>query len=478
MPERRINKLLEALLAIVPDLVVLVDPSGRIAMFNHACEELTGYQREDVLGQSLLELLVPHEWTDIVQQRFADPFSPEICTPHENPWRTKSGEERLIRWRCTAIKAIEDDQPYILGIGTDVTDQRRIEELARAQTRLLEQFFESNLTCAVLLDKHFNFIRVNQAYAHACQRDASEFPGRNHFDLYPSDARRIFEDVVSSKKPHVVEARPFEFPDHPEWGVTYWDWTLVPVLDEREEVEVLLFCLNDVTERKRAEQELHAAMNQLRGLSRQLVAVQEQERRRIARELHDEIGQELTVLKLSLEASRANGEDHLSPRLDDALETTGNLLQSIRRIAFELRPPMLDDLGLVSALLWLFDRCHTQSGLTVDFRHDGLSGRRAPDIETAVFRISQEALTNIIRHSGASHAEVALWVTDHAMVLRIADQGRGFDPDTIRQTGQGAGLLGMQERSALLGGTFTIDAAIGTGTTLTAAFPHNTHAMT
>lgn len=465
------QKVLSALLDIATDLIVLVDPAGRITMFNNACEALTGYRRDEVLGREPMEFFVPKEWTDIVQQRFADPFSPEIGKPHENPWLTKSGEQRLISWRCTALKVAGNEQPYILGIGTNVTEQRRIDAEFRKQSRLLERFFESTLTCAVLLDRDFNFIRVNQAYARACQRDASEFPGRNHFDFYPSDAQPIFEEVVRTRQPYVAESRPFQFPDHPEWGVTYWDWTLVPVLDDRGEVELLLFCLHDVTERRRAEQGLQEAMNQLRGLSRQLVDIQEQERRRIARELHDEIGQGLTALKLALENSLGESRGSVNPRLRDALATTNDLVQGVRRIAFDLRPPMLDDLGLLSTLLWLFDTRRALFGLSVSFKHSGLEARLPPDIETAVFRIAQEALTNVVRHAGVTQASVAVWVADDVVVLRVEDRGRGFDPVAAGKSGRGAGLLGMQERAALLGGTLTLDAEIGAGTTITAELP-------
>jgi signal transduction histidine kinase len=253
--------------------------------------------------------------------------------------------------------------------------------------------------------------------------------------------------------------------------MTYWDWTLVPVLDDRGDVELLLFCLHDVTERRRAEQGLQEAMSQLRGLSQQLVDIQEQERRRIARELHDEIGQGLTALKLALENTLSEQRGAVDPRLKDALATTNDLVQGVRRIAFDLRPPMLDDLGLLSALLWLFDRHHAQAGLDVQFRHSGLDARLPTDIETAVFRITQEALTNVIRYAGVKQVEVTVWVTKEAVILRIEDHGQGFDPTAARKSGRGAGLLGMQERAALLGGTLTIDTAIGAGTTITAELP-------
>jgi signal transduction histidine kinase len=237
---------------------------------------------------------------------------------------------------------------------------------------------------------------------------------------------------------------------------------------------LLLFCLNDVTERVQAGRDLQDAMNQLRGLSLQLVDIQEQERRRIARELHDEIGQGLTALKLAVENCLGEQGDSADPRLKNVLATATDLVQGVRRIAFDLRPPMLDDLGLLSALIWLFERCRAQTGLCVDFRHSGMSARLPPDIETAVFRISQEAMTNVIRHSGVTQADVAVWVANDGIILKIGDKGCGFDPATMRQSGRGAGLLGMQERATLLGGSLTIDAGADIGTTITAEFPTST----
>ncbi|MBI4383311.1 MAG: PAS domain S-box protein [Nitrospinae bacterium] len=123
-------------------------------------------------------------------------------------------------------------------------------------SQILEIFFKHTVSCLALLDKNYNFIRVNEVYAKACNRDVSEFTGKNHFEMYPSDAREIFDRVVETKVPFQTFSRPFVFPDHPEWGVTYWDWTLVPVLDGRGEVEMLVFSLNDVTERHKAEQKI------------------------------------------------------------------------------------------------------------------------------------------------------------------------------------------------------------------------------
>jgi PAS domain S-box-containing protein len=147
-------------------------------------------------------------------------------------------------------------------MGTDYKNQeKKFQKLNKEpgkriqQSKIFEAFFTSTITPLVFLDKDFNFIRVNEAYAKACHRDVSEFPGHNHFEFYPhKENEAIFRQVVETKVPFQTFAKPFDFPDHPEWGTTYWDWTLTPILDKKREVESLVFSLNDVTDRKRAEE--------------------------------------------------------------------------------------------------------------------------------------------------------------------------------------------------------------------------------
>jgi PAS domain S-box-containing protein len=123
---------IEAVVETIPSLIVFTDPGGRIVLFNRACEELTGYKRHEVLGKTISELFLPTEWIPIVQKRFADPYAPEIRAPHENPWITKSGEQRLIEWRCTVLPSPEDGRPCVLGTGIDITERKQAEEQTKA----------------------------------------------------------------------------------------------------------------------------------------------------------------------------------------------------------------------------------------------------------------------------------------------------------------------------------------------------------
>ena len=174
-----------------------------------------------------------------------------------------------------------DGSQLVLEVGFDITDRKRdtdelrryrdslqrmvadrTSELAR-QHELLEAFFSTNLTCVALLDRDFNFVRVNEAYATAAGRSAQDFPGLNHFDLYPSSSEALFRQVLETKEPYHATALAFEYPDDPGRGTTYWDWSLVPVLDQRGDVDSLFLCLHDVTQRTRAEEQNRAIIELL-----------------------------------------------------------------------------------------------------------------------------------------------------------------------------------------------------------------------
>ena len=195
------------------------------------------------------------------------------------------------------------------------------------------------------------------------------------------------------------------------------------------------------------------------------------ERRHLARELHDEIGQLLTGLKLSLESASRALPEPTPQSLTQAQSVVDDLITRARSLALDLRPAMLDDLGLVPALVWYLDRYNSQTMIQVKFNHAGLSGRLPPEIETAAYRIVQEALTNVARHADIDEAEVALRPVNGSLEMMIRDAGSGFDPKVVVESSGSTGLSGMRERAELLGGRFTVESLPGEGTTLTARLP-------
>ncbi|RME47320.1 MAG: GAF domain-containing protein [Chloroflexi bacterium] len=218
-------------------------------------------------------------------------------------------------------------------------------------------------------------------------------------------------------------------------------------------------------------EEVRAGRQRLETLSRQLVELQEIERRHIARELHDEISQVLTGLKLALETIRRLPADMARERLGKAQELVNELMARVRELSLDLRPTMLDDSGLLPALLWHFGHYTAQTGVVVSFEHSGLERRFSAEVETAAYRIVQEALTNVARYAGVNEVAVRVTADEEKLYVEVEDEGVGFDPMSALGAGSTFGLVGMHERAILLGGQLTLDSAPGRGTRLKAELP-------
>jgi signal transduction histidine kinase len=213
------------------------------------------------------------------------------------------------------------------------------------------------------------------------------------------------------------------------------------------------------------------ARERLQVLSRQLVDLQETERRELARELHDQIGQMLTGLRMTLRTAMDVDPNEQRGYLATADELARELLGRVRALALDLRPAMLDDLGLLEALLWHHEQYTARTGVRVVFKHSGLERRLSGPTETAAYRIVQESLTNVARHAQVDEVEVQTWTDGDGLLLQIEDHGCGFDPEATLARGTASGLAGMRERAAVLGGWLRITSAPGESTTVTAMLP-------
>lgn len=220
----------------------------------------------------------------------------------------------------------------------------------------------------------------------------------------------------------------------------------------------------DISARMKAEEALQA-------VSSRLLEVQEAERRLLASELHDEIGQLLTGLRLLLKLNREASTETINSRFDQARNIVDELLRTVRTMSFDLRPSDLDQFGLLPALLGLFERFTGQTGILVEFKHRNVDRRFASKVETGAYRVVQEALTNVARHASVGGVRVRLWTEGNTLNLQIDDRGLGFDPDVVMKMARSSGLFGMAERVRLIGGRLTIDSSPGSGTTITAEVP-------
>ncbi len=289
--------------------------------------------------------------------------------------------------------------------------------------------------------------------------------------LHPDDRNRILAAVP----PHVLGETPHF--SH-EYRFRRADGTYAQVLDRAYVLTNsagrpvrMIGSVKDITERKQAEEKLREYAERLKGLSSRLLEAQEIERRWLARELHDEIGQLLTALLLHLGICVHAPAESVRPKLEEALKIARDLMSRVRKMSLDLRPTMLDDLGILHPMLWQVENYLSRTGIAVHFKHSGVEGRFPRDCETAIYRIVQESLNNVARHAGVKEVWVNLWADAENLNVQVEDRGKGFEPSQLRADRASAGLAAMNERAAALGGKLTLDSAPGKGTRITASMP-------
>lgn len=287
--------------------------------------------------------------------------------------------------------------------------------------------------------------------------------------LHPDDRDRIvgrWHESISTGKPFSDEYRIIRS----DGQITWVFCQCVAIHDETSLVTGYVGSLSDITEQKHSQ---NALMENKNAFARQLLRVQEEERRRMARELHDEMGQMLTALKLELQGLQR--EPSLLPaRLEDSVEMVDLIMRQVRALLADLRPTPLETLGLSAALRWYVNRQAQQGGLKIQLHTSLIASRLPAEIEISCFRIVQEALTNVIRHAQARHVTVEVRCEEESLCVTITDDGVGFDVATARSqaaAGVSLGLLGMYERADLVGGHLLISSTRQRGTVIEARFP-------
>ena len=353
--------------------------------------------------------------------------------------------------------------------------QLEAEEALRESERKYRNIFENAVEGVFQAGPDGRFLDINPALARMHGFDS---PGKMMAtrsltaDLFadPKDGLR-FSRLLNEKG--LVEA--FEVQSVTSNGSRIWlSMNARAVQDERGN-PYYEGIVENITERKQAELRMRATQNRLETLSRTLLKKMEIERHYVAYELHDEIGQALTAVKLNLESIRSlpdNGE--LVCRLDDSVSVIDRALQQVRDLSLNLRPAVLDDLGLMAALRWLINSMTSKSGLEIRFESDEIEPRLSREIETACFRVAQEAITNVLRHARASRITVLVRKGREAVSLIVSDDGVGFDTRSAvarSVSGGSFGLLGMEERVTLSGGKFEVESTLDKGSRIIAHFP-------
>jgi two-component system, NarL family, sensor histidine kinase UhpB len=324
--------------------------------------------------------------------------------------------------------------------------------------------------------------------------DADQFSYSDRYcqllDLEPSALERshaawidrLFSDdrsaVSNAMQQHLQHRTPFELDCRVKTGNGDYRWFRYrgqAEFNKQDQARLMVLSMSDINHAKKLEEEVHNSRVQLRNLTLRVLERQEAERKHIARELHDEIGQVLAAIKLNLQSSeRSTVEALTAERLNISIGMVDELANQVRNLSRLLRPPQLDVLGLAPALVGYVESRARSAGLIPYIVCDPLLVRLRPDLETNCFRIAQEALTNVIRHANAKNIAVDLRRYDDGVRLSIKDDGDGFDVAAVRARaarGECLGLFGIEERARMLGGEATFQSAPGAGTNIKVALP-------
>jgi PAS domain S-box-containing protein len=379
--------------------------------------------------------------------------------------RGQRGGNRLLETHAVAMRDAVGDAPLVLAISRDITHRR----IAAHERRLGDHIFSAVSQGVVVTTPYQTILSVNKAFLEMTGFTREELVGKTcgllQGPLTDAQSRAQIREAITQNQEFQGE-----IVNYRKDGAWFWnDLSISPVRDELGVVTNFIGVMRDVTNRKQAEDEQRVQLRQLQSLSRRVLEVQESERRRLARELHDELGQSLTAIKINLQA---NNRHHLTQSADvnaESIRIVENTLAQVRTLALALRPSMLDDLGLVPALQWIVEQNAARGQIQIDLQCALPEVRLCTEIETACFRIVQEALTNILRHAQCKRVDIQLYESEGTVELDISDDGRGFDVRAmmaLSTAGGSMGVQGMQERAVLVGGNLQVESIPGSGSNL------------
>ncbi|MEP7338218.1 MAG: PAS domain S-box protein [Acidobacteriota bacterium] len=449
---------------------------GRMLKANPFLCEVLGYSLEEILDLGIQGITHPGDPHDLTY------FNQILSGSIEHHRAEKRYLHRLGHtvWAISNIFLVKDSnhQPhYFLLHFQEITKYKRDEHRLLQSQTLLQGVVDGTPDVVFVKDCQGRYVIINAAGARLIGRPIKEILGKDDTELYAlEDAKRIMEtdrQVIKSG-----ESNAYEVAITLDGGTRAFLFTKTPYRNQMGETQGLVGIGRDVTEHQQAAEHLENSRAELRALSAQLQSVREEERMRISREIHDELGQVLTGLKMDVvslarrmsDATATRDWRQLKERAQSIAELINNAILTVRRISTELRPGLLDAVGLTAAIEWQAKEFENRTGIKCRLELPGADIVLDQNRSSAVFRIFQEILTNITRHAQASEVNVILEASESNLFLEARDNGRGIRASEFSNP-KSLGLLGMRERALLLGGEFNIRGVQGKGTTVTVRIP-------
>jgi PAS domain S-box-containing protein len=469
----RTAEMLQAIVNSSPFAVVAYDLENRIQMWNASAERMFGWTAGEVIGKEPPHMVSEErsEFEDLRRRVLAGESVREV-----DAHRHKR-DDGVLDVKISA-NPLSDSRGKLIGwvnLLSDVTEQKQARTQLEEHRYDLAEAEELAHVGTWVWDMKTDVVRWSSQLSSIYGLDPRESETSYEESLariHPDDRQRValvFELAVEQRTPFAFQYRIVR-PDGTERILQSRGDV---VLDGTGQPSRVRGVAQDITEQSRAFEAVEVGREELRLLARRLQQIREEERARISREIHDELGQSLTGLKMDLSwvgGKLKPGQELLRERNEAMIGLVDSTIDTVRRIAAELRPGLLDDLGLQAAMEWQVSEFTRRSGVATSLELEAGDGVLPPEVSTAVFRIMQEALTNVARHAAAKRVTVRLARSDGALALTVEDDGRGL-PESGDSPRRSLGILGMRERARALGGDVTVTSSPGDGTKVTARIP-------
>lgn len=466
---RKSKKTRELVMNSALDGIITVGKDQRILTWNPQAKGIFGWNENEVVGKKLAEVVIPERFRDIHNMGFnryvETGDSPVLNRLLEVTGLHSSGREFNVELIIREIKSEEGD--FLCTFVRDITERKKAELALRLSEEKYRTLIEQAADAIALYDAKGKVLEANTSASKLLGYTKKELSVMSLTDILLEEEIKenpVQYDVLSAGN-STVKLRRMKRKDG---SVVVTEVRSQQLPDGR-----FLSVVRDMTDRIKAEEELKASYKAVRKLTAHLQNIREEERTSIAREIHDELGQQLTVLKMDvswLNKKFHGADEKANQRLKELLSMIDETVKSVRRISSQLRPSLLDDLGLTAAMEWQLSEFEKRAGIKTKLITPKEEVDLSDAVKTALFRIFQESLTNVARHSKAKKVTVVLRRDDHTFILSITDDGKGFDINKVADK-RTLGILGMKERSSMIGGTYEINSTPGGGTSVIISVP-------
>jgi PAS domain S-box-containing protein len=465
-----------AIVESTEDAIISKNLDAVIQSWNAGAQRIFGYTESEAVGQPITILIPPELWDE--ENQILERLRAGGCIEHYETTRvTKAGRKVAVSLIISPIKESTERLVGFCKIARDITERKRAEQALcetnrvlenqtaalRSQEELLKIFVKHVPAAVAMFDRDMRYLQASDRWCAELSLDSLQLLGRSHYEIFPDIPERWKEIHRRALAGETVRA------DEDHWdradGTTWLRWEIRPWQNLDGMPGGVLIFSEDITRRKQIEESLL-------GLSRKLIEAQEQERSRIGRELHDDIGQRLALVAVELQQLHENSVilPEVRSRMGEFEKQISEIATDIQSLSHELHSAKLQYLGIAAAMRGFCREFAEQQKVEIDFKVHDLPSPLSPDISLCLFRVLQEALHNSAKHSGVRRFEVRLWGTSDEIHLTVKDSGAGFEREVAKES-RGLGLISMEERLKLLKGTLSIDSQPKRGTTIHASVP-------